>query len=104
MRVLPVLLTGLGGTASFILPQVPGPGLAVRCSSSTSDIPSVQFRKAKKEEQGKIRSTLAGMLMNPLSINLENFICAEEEGALVGFGQVKARACGLAVRANGIQQ
>ncbi|CAM9843521.1 unnamed protein product, partial [Ectocarpus sp. 8 AP-2014] len=29
------------------------------------------------------------MLMNPMSIDVSNFICAEQEGALVGFGQVR---------------
>lgn len=52
--------------------------------------PTVQYRPALAEEIGDIRRILAGMLMNPLSINAENFICAEDAGALVGFGQVRS--------------
>lgn len=42
-------------------------------------------------EKGFVQRTLLGMLMNPLSIDMQNFICAEElsTGALVGFGQVR---------------
>ncbi|CAN0543379.1 unnamed protein product, partial [Ectocarpus sp. 8 AP-2014] len=47
------------------------------------------FRPAAKTEQGTIQKILVGMLMNPMSIDVSNFICAEQEGALVGFGQVR---------------
>eukprot|EP00904_Undaria_pinnatifida_P012210 jgi/Undpi1/8119/HiC_scaffold_24.g10591.m1 len=30
------------------------------------------------------------MLMNPMSIDVKNFVCAEKEGLLVGFGQVRS--------------
>lgn len=91
MKALPAFLAGLRIASAFLLPQVPGPGPAY-CSSPTSNTPNedvVHFRPALREEQGAIRRILAGMLMNPLSIDVQNFICAEDKGELVGFGQVK---------------
>ncbi|CAM9803807.1 unnamed protein product [Scytosiphon promiscuus] len=29
------------------------------------------------------------MLMNPLSIDVDNFLCVEDEGSIIGFGQVR---------------
>lgn len=94
MKVLVVLLSWLGMASAFLLSQAPGRGLtahhlsAAASSMSTPSGDLVQFRPALPEELGAIRGVLAGMLMNPLSIDVKNFICAEEEGALVGFGQV----------------
>lgn len=69
--------------------------LAASASSTSSKAPPsgdedavVQFRAALPEEDGAIRRILAGMLMNPMSIDVKNFVCAEKEGLLVGFGQV----------------
>lgn len=70
--------------------------LAASASSTPSTPPPsgdddqvVQFRAAFPEEDGAIRRILAGMLMNPMSIDVKNFVCAEKEGLLVGFGQVR---------------
>lgn len=93
MKAIPVFLAWLGLVSAFVSPHVPGPRFAVRCASSTSSTSSsgdVQFRGALDKEEGTIRRILAGMLMNPLSIKVQNFICAEDEGALVGFGQASA--------------
>lgn len=90
MKIITVFFAWLGLVSAFVLPHVPGPRLAVWRASSTSSTSSsedVQFRRALDKEEGTIRRILAGMLMNPLSIKLQNFICAEDEGALVGFGQ-----------------
>ncbi|CAM9093724.1 unnamed protein product [Laminaria digitata] len=100
MKVLAILLSWLGVTSAFLLSQAPGRGLtshdhlSAAASSTSTTTPSgedlVQFRAALPEELGAIRGVLAGMLMNPMSVDVQNFICAEEEGLLVGFGQVRA--------------
>ncbi|CAN0543232.1 unnamed protein product, partial [Ectocarpus sp. 8 AP-2014] len=61
-----------------------------RYASQEPTTPSeLHFRPAAKTEQRTIQKILVGMLMNPMSIDVSNFICAEQEGALVGFGQVR---------------
>ena len=97
MKVFVVFLSWLGVASAFLLSQAPGRGggvtahrylsaAASRTSTPSGDL--VQFRAALPEELGAIRGVLVGMMMNPLSIDVNNFICAEQEGLLVGFGQV----------------
>lgn len=98
MKTLVVFLSWLGVASAFLLPQAPGHGVvgvaahrylsATASSTSTPSGDLVQFRAALPEELGAIRGVLVGLLMNPLSIDVKNFICAEQEGLLVGFGQV----------------
>ncbi|CAM9266574.1 unnamed protein product [Discosporangium mesarthrocarpum] len=49
----------------------------------------VNFRAGEPGDKVLIMKTLTGMLMNPLSVDTENFIVAEEKGDVVGFGQVR---------------
>lgn len=91
-------VTVLGSVCAFILPHPSAPP-RTRYWSSQSNVKSLNpnsesiweglhVRPGTKEDEGTIRRTLAGMLMNPLFINVQNFVCAEEDGELVGFGQV----------------
>lgn len=86
MKVLLTLLGALGVVCSFVLPQSPRPLVEVRCGMPPSAC--FELRPGQKEDEGTIRRILAGMLMNPLSIDVRNFVCAEVDGKLVGFGQV----------------
>ncbi|CAM9584588.1 unnamed protein product, partial [Choristocarpus tenellus] len=47
------------------------------------------FRKGAPGDHDVISKTLAGMLMNPLFVDTDNFIVAEEEDRVVGFGQIR---------------
>ncbi|CBN74296.1 conserved unknown protein [Ectocarpus siliculosus] len=90
------LLAWLGVASAFLTPPFSQIMLAVpsaatcRYASQEPTTPGeLHFRPAAKTEQGTIQKILVGMLMNPMSIDISNFICAEQEGALVGFGQVR---------------
>lgn len=97
MQILLTLLACLSSSA-FLLPPVPVRGLAtVRLqaapSESTSNMDAKEgyfLRGGVAEEKRAIQQILVGMLMNPTSIDVNNFLCAEEKGtgALIGFGQV----------------
>lgn len=93
------LLAWLGVASAFLTPpfsqimlSVPSAAMhTCRYASQEPTTPSeLHFRPAAKTEQGTIQQILVGMLMNPMSIDISNFICAEQEGALVGFGQVRS--------------
>ncbi len=51
---------------------------------------NVQPRHSFQEDQRTIQETIIKSLMNPTMLDLDNFLCAEDQGsgALVGFGQV----------------
>lgn len=89
MKASHFLLAGVGGASAFLQPIISEPSLSVRLSSPISTaIEGVTIRPAFAQEQGTIQRTIAGMLMNPLSIDTRNFVCAEEKDTLIGFGQV----------------
>ncbi|CAM9453973.1 unnamed protein product [Ectocarpus sp. 13 AM-2016] len=91
-----IRLAWLGMVSAFLTPPFSQIMLAIpsasscRYASHEPTTPSqLHFRPAAKTEQGTIQKIVVGMLMNPMSIDVSNFICAEQEGALVGFGQVR---------------
>ena len=95
IKALAVFLAGLRSSGAFFKPAVwPVEAIAKLCSSSApfenSSTVGVRFRPARAEEEGEIRRKMFAMMMNPLSIDARNFICAEEEeeGLMIGFGQV----------------
>lgn len=96
MKILLALLACLSSSA-FIVPPAPARGLATArlqaaLSESTrrDDKERYFLRGGVAEEKRAIQQVLVGMLMNPTSIDVNNFLCAEEKGtgALIGFGQV----------------
>lgn len=57
------------------------------------DEPDILLRPGRRDDEANIRSTVAKMFMNPLSIDANNFVCAEDHGKLIGFGQVTFLFC-----------
>lgn len=93
MKVPLVLIIVLGGASAFLLPCSVRSNGAVRYTylkskSEWARDDGVHVRPGKTDDETAIRTTLAKMLMNPLSIDVQNFVCAEDEGKLIGFGQV----------------
>lgn len=94
MKVPLVLIIVLGGASAFLLPCSVRSNGAVRYTylkskSEWARDDGVHVRPGKTDDETAIRTTLAKMLMNPLSIDVQNFVCAEDEGKLIGFGQVR---------------
>lgn len=94
-----VFLDWLGMSSAFLPQPACSPavfpkaqGLPSSTRSIMPDPKELHFRPAMKTERGAIQEILLGMLMNPLSIDVDNFLCVEEEGALIGFGQVWKRS------------
>jgi N-acetylglutamate synthase-like GNAT family acetyltransferase len=52
------------------------------------------IRPATKADQATIRRLVREANLNPMSLNWPNFVVAEEEGVVVGIGQVKAHRDG----------
>jgi N-acetylglutamate synthase-like GNAT family acetyltransferase len=50
----------------------------------------VYIRPATEADQPTIRRFVKDARLNPMSLNWPNFVMAEEDGAVVGVGQVKA--------------
>jgi N-acetylglutamate synthase-like GNAT family acetyltransferase len=55
---------------------------------------SLNIRPATKEDHPTIRRFVKDARLNPMSLNWPNFVVAEEDGAVVGVGQVKAHGDG----------
>lgn len=96
-KILVFLLCWLGMSSAFLPPPALLPGLpkANASPSSTASIrpdpKELHFRPSMERERGAIQKIILGMLMNPLSVDIDNFLCMEEDGALIGFGQVGKR-------------
>jgi amino-acid N-acetyltransferase len=54
----------------------------------------LNIRPATEEDQPTIRRFIKDARLNPMSLNWPNFVVAEEDGAVVGVGQVKAHGDG----------
>src|SRR2546422_1693634 len=54
----------------------------------------VTIRPATKADQATIRRFIKAANLNPMSLRWPNFLVAEDEGAIVGVGQVKPHADG----------
>jgi N-acetylglutamate synthase-like GNAT family acetyltransferase len=52
------------------------------------------IRVATEEDQPRIRSLINEAHLNPMSLDWPNFVVAEQDGAIVGAGQVKAHKDG----------
>jgi N-acetylglutamate synthase-like GNAT family acetyltransferase len=52
------------------------------------------IRSATEADQATIRRLIKEANINPMSLNWPNFVVAEEDGAIVGLGQVKAHGDG----------
>jgi N-acetylglutamate synthase-like GNAT family acetyltransferase len=61
--------------------------------SSLQHVP-LDIRSATAEDQPTIRRFVRNARLNPMSLNWPNFVVAEEDGAVVGVGQVKAHGDG----------
>jgi len=61
--------------------------------SSLRSVP-VNIRPATEEDQPTVRRFVKEARLNPMSLNWPNFVVAEEDGAVVGVGQVKAHGDG----------
>ncbi|CAM9285313.1 unnamed protein product [Hapterophycus canaliculatus] len=95
-KAIVIFLCWFGISSAFLPPPGCSSGFpkarALPFSSAASiraDPKELHFRPAMKTERGAIQEILLGMLMNPLSIDVDNFLCVEEEGVLVGFGQIR---------------
>lgn len=92
MRSSVVLVIGVRLAQAFIAPSHGlRPTLAAPCLPKPGVDSAVNLRPGKPDDEGTIRSTMISMLMNPLFIDVQNFVCAEDQGELVGFGQVRPR-------------
>jgi len=60
---------------------------------SLREVP-LKIRPATAEDQATISRLVKDARLNPMSLNWPNFIVAEESGAVVGIGQVKAHGDG----------
>jgi amino-acid N-acetyltransferase len=54
----------------------------------------LNIRLAKEADQPTIRRFVREARLNPMSLNWRHFIMAEDDGAIVGIGQVKAHGDG----------
>jgi amino-acid N-acetyltransferase len=54
----------------------------------------LKIRPASEEDQPTIRRFVTDARLNPMSLNWPNFVVAEEDGEVVGVGQVKAHGDG----------
>mmetsp|Transcript_19836 Transcript_19836/g.48085 ORF Transcript_19836/g.48085 Transcript_19836/m.48085 type:complete len:207 (-) Transcript_19836:225-845(-) len=64
----------------------------VRAATGSGDkktLERVLIRQGDESDLSKIRLVLASQLMNPLFLQAERFVCAEMDGRLIGFGQVR---------------
>ena len=62
-------------------------------TSSLHRVP-LNIRPATEEDQPTIHRFVKDARLNPMSLNWPNFVMAEEDGAVVGVGQVKAHGDG----------
>jgi N-acetylglutamate synthase-like GNAT family acetyltransferase len=57
--------------------------------------PGIRLRPATREDAGRVRSLILRVRINPMSLDWENFLLAEDgRDGLVGCGQVKTHADG----------
>lgn len=47
------------------------------------------LRPARADEQPKIRSMIRAAQLDPMNVHWENFLIAEEDQRIIGFGQIK---------------